>query len=61
VLAAFEVGAGKIVGTSRERIVAEASLLLSDSAAYQVMSATANPFDDGHAAERIVDILAKVL
>jgi UDP-N-acetylglucosamine 2-epimerase (non-hydrolysing) len=57
----IEVGAGKIVGTNRDRIVAETSRLLSDPAAYQAMSSTANPFGDGRAAERIVDALAKAL
>jgi len=57
----IEVGAGKIVGTNRDRIVEETSRLLSEPAAYRAMSSTANPFGDGHAAERIVDALAKAL
>ena len=55
----IEAGAGKIVGTNADRIVQEATQLLNDPAAYQAMSSAQNPFGDGHAAERIVQILAK--
>jgi UDP-N-acetylglucosamine 2-epimerase (non-hydrolysing) len=56
-----EAGAGKIVGTETHRIVEEAARLLSDPAAYQAMTSARNPFGDGRAAERIVDILAESL
>jgi UDP-N-acetylglucosamine 2-epimerase (non-hydrolysing) len=56
-----EVGAGKIVGTDAGRIVEEAARLLDQQAAYAAMSSVANPFGDGRAAERIVDILANAL
>jgi len=54
----IEVGAGMLVGTDPERIVTEASRLLTDPAAYGRMANVVNPFGDGHAAERIVGILA---
>ncbi|MBI5216668.1 MAG: UDP-N-acetylglucosamine 2-epimerase (non-hydrolyzing) [Ignavibacteriae bacterium] len=54
---AIEVGTAKLVGTDKEKIIAEANLLLTDSNAYQTMSTKANPYGDGKAAERIVDIL----
>jgi UDP-N-acetylglucosamine 2-epimerase (non-hydrolysing) len=54
----IEVNAGRLVGTDESRIVEAATKLLTDSPAYEAMSATANPFGDGHAAERIVQILA---
>jgi UDP-N-acetylglucosamine 2-epimerase (non-hydrolysing) len=57
----IEVGAGKIVGTDRLRIVAEVSRLLRDAAAYRAMTSVPNPFGDGHAAERIAKTLADVL
>jgi UDP-N-acetylglucosamine 2-epimerase (non-hydrolysing) len=57
----LEAGAGKIVGTDQGRIIRESSLLLTDSAAYRRMSLAQNPFGDGHAAERIVQILAREL
>ena len=56
---AVEAGVVKLVGTDTQRIVTEASLLLSDASAYEAMAKRANPFGDGHAAERIADVLAK--
>jgi UDP-N-acetylglucosamine 2-epimerase (non-hydrolysing) len=53
----LETGALRIVGTDRQRIVAEASRLLADPAAYARMAGAENPFGDGHAAERIVAAL----
>jgi UDP-N-acetylglucosamine 2-epimerase (non-hydrolysing) len=57
----IEVGAGRIVGTDTERIVRMASQLLTDDLEYEAMSSAENPFGDGHAAERIVDILEQRL
>jgi len=45
------------VGTNRERIEAEARRLLDDPQAYAAMAHAANPFGDGHAAERITAAL----
>jgi len=53
----IEAGTLRLVGTDRNRIVAQASLLLDDPAAYAQMAKAANPFGDGHAAERIVRAL----
>jgi UDP-N-acetylglucosamine 2-epimerase (non-hydrolysing) len=50
-------GTLKLVGTSYEKIVEEASLLLTDDAAYQKMAQTANPYGDGQASERIVQAI----
>ena len=50
-------GVLKLVGTVRGRILAEATRLLDDPGAYQAMATAANPFGDGHAAERIVRAL----
>jgi UDP-N-acetylglucosamine 2-epimerase (non-hydrolysing) len=44
----------RLVGTDRETIVRETARLLDDQQAYQAMRHAANPFGDGHAAERIV-------
>jgi UDP-N-acetylglucosamine 2-epimerase (non-hydrolysing) len=55
---AVDAGVVKLVGTDTDRIVAEASLLLSNPSAYEAMAHRANPFGDGHAAERIADVLA---
>jgi len=57
---AVMAGTVLLVGTDRERIVAEASRLLSDQAAYAVMSRTHNPYGDGKASERIVYALKKI-
>lgn len=50
-------GVLRLVGTDPRRIVAEASRLLDDPVAYNEMAHAANPFGDGHAAERIVKAL----
>lgn len=52
-----EAGVLKLVGTDRQRIVSEALHLLNDASAYAAMAHAANPFGDGHAAERIVQAL----
>lgn len=56
---AVETGLAKVVGTSRERILAEASRLLTDPQAYAAMARGGNPYGDGQAAGRIVDILCE--
>lgn len=54
-------GTAKLVGTSRDRILAEAETLLSDPAAYASMAHAHNPYGDGHAGEHIADALAAAL
>ncbi len=56
---AMHFGMAKVVGMSRSAIVSETSTLLSDTEAYQDMSEGENPFGDGHASERIVEVLAR--
>ena len=55
-----EAGTARLVGTNREKILAEASRLLDDDAAYRQMAHAVNPYGDGHAAERIVNRLTVV-
>jgi len=55
----IEANAGIIVGTNTDSIADAATRLLTDSAEYSRMSEVENPFGDGHAAERIVDILER--
>lgn len=55
------LGMAKIVGTSREVIVAEASRLLSSKFAYQTMAAGECPYGDGRAAARIATALSRWL
>lgn len=53
---ALAAGTVKLVGTNREKIVAEVSRLLDDSAHYASMSEAQNPYGDGNACKRIVEI-----
>ena len=52
-------GTLKLVGTSEETIYSEFNRLLTDPAAYAAMSEASNPYGDGHACERIADILER--
>lgn len=54
---AVEAGTVKLVGTSREKIVAEARRLLTDEQAYATMSRAHNPYGDGKAVGRIVQLV----
>jgi UDP-N-acetylglucosamine 2-epimerase (non-hydrolysing) len=55
------LGMAKIVGTSREAIVREASRLLNSKFAYQTMAAGECPYGDGYAAARIATALSRWL
>jgi UDP-N-acetylglucosamine 2-epimerase (non-hydrolysing) len=55
------MGMAKVVGTSREVIVREASRLLSSDFAYQTMAAGECPYGDGQAAVRIIMALSRWL
>jgi UDP-N-acetylglucosamine 2-epimerase (non-hydrolysing) len=54
-----EAGAARLVGTDAHRIVEEAGRLLSDPERYRRMSRTVNPYGDGKAAGRILEVLAR--
>lgn len=54
-------GVVRLVGTDREVIGREASLLLTDDDAYAAMARGVSPYGDGKAAQRIVAILRKDL
>jgi UDP-N-acetylglucosamine 2-epimerase (non-hydrolysing) len=56
---AAQFGMAKIIGMSRDGIFNETSHLLNDAVAYQDMSEGENPYGDGHAAERIVEAVAR--
>ena len=55
-----EAGTLKLVGTNENAIVLETEKLLSDVNAYTSMSNAMNPYGDGNASKRIVDIIQKV-
>ena len=56
-----EVGAAKVIGANNQRIVDETSALLTDEQQYARMCAAENPFGNGDAAVRIVEILSEHL
>lgn len=53
----IKAGTLKLVGTDEEVIYSEFKHLLTDKEAYEAMSHASNPYGDGHACERIADIL----
>jgi UDP-N-acetylglucosamine 2-epimerase (non-hydrolysing) len=55
----IEAGVLKLVGTDKETILREATRLLDDPLAYGKMAKAANPYGDGHAAERIIQALLR--
>lgn len=54
---AVEAGTVRLVGTDVQKIVSEATRLLTDEEAYHSMSRAHNPYGDGLACQRIVDAL----
>jgi len=55
---AVEAGTVKLVGTERNAIAENLKLLLTDTAAYESMSFAHNPYGDGKACQRIIEVLA---
>ncbi|OLF52447.1 non-hydrolyzing UDP-N-acetylglucosamine 2-epimerase [Pseudomonas chlororaphis] len=55
---AVEAGTVKLVGTEALTIAQHLELLLSDTAAYENMSFAHNPYGDGKACQRIIEVLA---
>lgn len=53
----IEAGTLRLVGTDEETIYRHFRELLDDQDAYRAMAHAANPYGDGHASERIADIL----
>jgi UDP-N-acetylglucosamine 2-epimerase len=58
---AIEAGTVKLAGVDLETIYAMSRELLRSTSAYDAMARAGNPYGDGHACERIVDILKKRL
>lgn len=52
-----DAGTLRLVGTKEEVIYSTFKLLLEDEEEYKKMSGAVNPYGDGHACERIADIL----
>jgi UDP-N-acetylglucosamine 2-epimerase (non-hydrolysing) len=55
---AVEAGTVKLVGTDIQKIVTNLNLLLNDSDEYAKMSFAHNPYGDGKACEKILNVLA---
>ncbi|WP_077345280.1 non-hydrolyzing UDP-N-acetylglucosamine 2-epimerase [Comamonas kerstersii] len=58
---AVAAGTVRMVGTDYQEILKQSRLLLRDSLEYKKMSTKHNPYGDGMAAGRIVDIFKKIL
>lgn len=54
---AVKAGTVRLAGTVQEEIVEHASKLLDDRDDYEKMAKAVNPYGDGHASERIVQVL----
>ena len=54
---AVEAGTARLVGTDRQTIEENVVRLLTKSKEYDTMAHAANPFGDGHAAERIAEFI----
>ncbi|MBW4511987.1 MAG: UDP-N-acetylglucosamine 2-epimerase (non-hydrolyzing) [Scytonematopsis contorta HA4267-MV1] len=58
---AVAAGTAKLVGTDSGQITTNAAELLSSPSAYEIMANAINPFGDGLASERILEIVQKFL
>ena len=54
---ALEAGTVKLVGTDYDKIISEVSALLDNQAYYEKMSKAVNPYGDGKACNRIVQVM----
>lgn len=58
---AVTAGTVQLVGTAEEKVYKAAARLLSDQAAYDAMARAINPYGDGKAARRIVNVIKDFL
>jgi UDP-N-acetylglucosamine 2-epimerase (non-hydrolysing) len=56
---AVVAGTVRLVGANCQRIVEQVTALLLDNAQYSQMSKAHNPYGDGHACQRILDVLGE--
>lgn len=52
-----DAGTAKLVGTNKQLIIDEASKLMDDPESYDAMAKAINPYGDGKACERIVEVI----
>lgn len=57
----IKAGTAILVGTDKDKIVKETSILLTNKRKYKSMSRAINPYGDGKASPRIVNLLLKFL
>lgn len=57
---AIEYGTVILVGTNKEKIISNVQKLLNDKNEYKKMSEAINPYGDGLASKRIVEVLKKI-
>jgi UDP-N-acetylglucosamine 2-epimerase (non-hydrolysing) len=58
---AITAGTAKLIGTQATDIFQAVNQLLTDTTTYQVMATAVNPFGDGHASEKILQIVQQYL
>jgi UDP-N-acetylglucosamine 2-epimerase (non-hydrolysing) len=56
----IEAGTAKLVGTNFDRLVEAMSELLENNSVYIQMADVVNPYGDGNASMRIVDIMRNI-
>jgi UDP-N-acetylglucosamine 2-epimerase (non-hydrolysing) len=56
---AIAAGAARLIGTSADQIMAEVATLLTDPLARAAMAHPVNPYGDGRAAARIIQVLSE--
>ncbi len=57
----IEAGTAKLAGIDRENIFREIDILINDEHEYKKMANAVNPYGDGKASDRIVDIIVREL
>jgi UDP-N-acetylglucosamine 2-epimerase (non-hydrolysing) len=57
----IECGIAKLVGTTRDKIYKETAKLLHNRIEYLKMTTDSNPYGDGKASERIIEVLERTL
>ena len=57
---AVDAGTVRLVGANRERIIHNVSELLDNQITYKKMSLSHNPYGDGNACKKIIDVLEKI-
>ncbi len=56
----IKAGTAKLVGTKKESIVKNTTLLLTKTSLYKKMAKAKNPYGDGKSSERVVEIIKKL-